>query len=177
MDRRQREHEDDVPRRLIVLGRVGRAQGVRGWVRLHSYTEPREALLRYADCYLNRGGEWQAARLAEGTVHGNTLLGRFDGVGDRDAAQGAVGADIGVPRGDLPDPGEGRYYWADLEGLAVRHKDGRRLGTVAYLVATGAHDVLAVRGEREILIPFVMDKVILDVDLEGGEIRVDWDWD
>lgn len=162
---------------VIVIGRVGRVHGVQGWVTLHSWTEPREALLGYRDCYLRRGDEWQAARLAEGREHGKALIGRFDTIDDRDVAAGLAGADIGIPRSSLPDPGEGHYYWADLEGLAVTHRDGTVLGTVTCLIATGAHDVLVVHGEREVLIPFVMDKVILDVDLAKRRISVDWEWD
>ncbi len=59
----------------------------------------------------------------------------------------------------------------------MRHRDGRELGKVAYLLATGQHDVLVVQGEREVLIPFVMDKFILAVDLANGLIDVDWEWD
>lgn len=162
---------------LVVLGQVGAPTGVRGWVRLNSYTEPREGLLDYDDCFLCLQGDWRRARLAEGRPQGKALVGRFEGIDDRDAAIALRGAEIGVERGALPDPGEGRYYWADLEGLRVRHTDGRVLGRVNYLLATGEHDVLVVSGEREVLIPFVPDRFVLGVDLDEGVIDVDWEWD
>ena len=69
------------------------------------------------------------------------------------------------------------YYWTDLEGLRVRDRDGTVIGTVAYLLETGANDVLVVRdGEREILVPFVTGDVIKQVDLADGVIDVDWEW-
>ncbi len=77
----------------------------------------------------------------------------------------------------MPESDEGTYYWADLEGLQVVRKDGTVLGTVAYLLETGANDVLVIEGEKERLIPFVADEVVLDVDVAGGVIRVDWEWD
>jgi 16S rRNA processing protein RimM len=81
----------------------------------------------------------------------------------------------------MPAVGEGQYYWADLEGLEVRHTDGRVLGRVQRMLATGANDVIVVRtpGEpkREILIPFVPGTYVLDVDVAGGVIDVDWEWD
>ncbi len=163
--------------RLIVLGRVGAPWGVRGWVRLESFTEPREALLAYAECRLRRGEGWEAARIEEGRKQGRSLVARFAGTDDRDAAIALRGAEIGVPREFLPEPEEGHYYWADLEGLAVRHRDGRLLGHVAYLLATGEHDVLVVQGEREVLVPFVMGRYVLGVDLENRVIDVDWEWD
>jgi 16S rRNA processing protein RimM len=65
----------------------------------------------------------------------------------------------------------------DLEGLEVVHVDGRVLGKVAYLLATGANDVLVVKGNQEILIPYVWQEVVQDVDLAAGVIKVDWEWD
>lgn len=164
------------PRR-IILGSVGAPWGVRGWVRLNSWTDPREALLDYREIELKRDGRWHAARLLEARVQGKSLVGRLQGVDDRDAAIAWRGADIGVVREALPEPGEGHYYWADLEGASVRHRDGRVLGRVAYLLATGEHDVLVVRGEREVLIPFVINRFVLGVDLDEGVIDVDWEWD
>ena len=71
----------------------------------------------------------------------------------------------------------GQYYWSDLEGLRVVHRDGTELGTVSYMLETGANDVMVVQGEQERLVPFVLDKVVLGVDLAEGRIDVDWEWD
>lgn len=161
----------------VILGRIVGLFGVRGWVKVHSYTEPREAVLDYRDWLLERDGTWQPVRLAEGRQHGKSVIARLDGVEDRDAAAHWVGSDIAVEREALPEAEEGRYYWADLEGLTVVHRDGTELGKVAYLMATGANDVLVVDGAAERLIPFVPGAVILDVDLAAGVIRVDWEWD
>lgn len=146
-------------------------------MKVYSYTEPREAVLDYQDWLLGREGRWQRVVLAEGKRHGKAVIARLEGIEDRDAAAELTGSDIGVDRDALPDPGEGHYYWADLEGLAVVHEDGTELGRVAYLMATGANDVLVVDGPYERLIPFVPEEVILDVDIAAGVIRVDWEWD
>lgn len=167
----------DAGQRVVVLGRIGAPHGVRGWVRLHSYTEPRAALLDYDEYLVGRENERRALRIDEGREQGKTLVAHFAGIDDRDAAAELRGADVAVAREAMPDPGYGHYYWADLEGLTVRHRGSRELGRVDYLLATGEHDVLVVSGEREILIPFVMDKVVKDVDLDNGIIDVDWEWD
>jgi 16S rRNA processing protein RimM len=161
----------------VILGRVTGLFGVKGWIKVRSYTEPREAILDYKDWLFFRNGDPQAVKLAEGKRHGKSVIARIEGVDDRDEAARYVGDEIGVSRETLPDTQRGEYYWADLEGLQVVHKDGRALGTVAYLLATGANDVLVVQGDQEILIPFVQDEVIKDVDLAAGVISVDWEWD
>jgi 16S rRNA processing protein RimM len=164
-------------RKPVILGRVTGVYGVKGWIRVHSYTEPREAILDYEDWLLLRDDDWQSVNIVEGKRHGKTVIARIDGVDDRDDAAAYVGNDIGVPRERLPDTGRGEFYWADLEGLQVVHIDGRILGKVAHLLATGANDVLVVKGDQEILIPFVQGEVIKDVDLAAGVINVDWEWD
>ncbi len=162
----------------IALGRVAGVFGVKGWVKLHSYTDPRTAILEYGDCLIGRSDTWQPVRLAEGKAHGKGVIARFEGVDDRDQAAELIGADIAVRRADMPDPGEGHYYWADLEGLTVVHTDGTVLGRVAYLLATGANDVLVVQGEdREVLIPFLTGSVVKGVSLAERRIDVDWEWD
>ena len=160
-----------------MLGRISGVFGVRGWVKVYSCTEPRDAVLNYTRWLLSTKDGWREAQIAEGQRHGKTVIARLDGVDDRDEAASLIGTEIGVPRDELPDAEEGRFYWSDLEGLRVVHRDGTELGRVDYLLETGANDVLVVKGEQERLIPFVMDKVILGVDLAKGEIEVDWEWD
>jgi 16S rRNA processing protein RimM len=151
--------------------------GLQGWVRLFSYTEPREAILDHRHCLLKRDGEWTALDWQDGKRHGKQVIAHIRGVDDRDLAEALVGADIGIRRAQLPAIGDGQYYWSDLENLDVVSESGRRLGKVSHLLSTGANDVLVVMGEKEILIPFVTGLYIKDVDLQEGVIRVDWEWD
>ena len=144
---------------------------------MYSYTEPREAVLNYDRWLLTGNNGWQEATVAEGQRHGKTVIVRINGYDDRDQAAGLIGTEIGVPRDELPETDSDHYYWSDLEGLSVVHRDGTELGKVDHLLETGANDVMVVKGETERLVPFVMDKVVLGVDLAKGEIRVDWEWD
>ncbi len=161
----------------VVLGRISGFFGVRGWVKVYSYTEPREAVLNYKSWLLASNGDWRTAEVAEGKRHGKTIIARIEGIDDRDQAAKLIGCDIGVPRGEMPETDEGQYYWSDLEGLQVKTKNGTELGKVEYLLETGANDVMVINGEQEYLVPFVIDDVVLDVDLAAGVITVDWEWD
>jgi len=161
----------------VVLGRISGLFGLKGWVKVYSYTEPREAVLEYRRWLLSGKDGWREATVAEGQRHGKTIIARIDGYVDRDQAAELIGTEIAVPRDELPEAEEGRFYWLDLEGLRVVHRDGTELGRVAHLLETGANDVMVVQGEQERLIPFVMGEVILGVDLANGRIDVDWEWD
>lgn len=161
----------------VVLGRVSGLYGVRGWIKVFSYTEPREAILNYSNWLLKDGGDWREAQLDQGKKHGKSVIACIAGITERDAAAGLIGMDIAVAREDMPKLAPGEYYWSDLEGMEVVDASGRSLGKVSHLLATGANDVLVVLGEQEILVPFVVDEVVKNVDAEKCVISVDWEWD
>ena len=158
----------------VVLGRVSGLDGVRGWVKLYSFTRPVENLLEYRDLTLGSADKGRPVRIEEGRRHGKTLVARFAGIDDRDTAAVLVGQELSVERDRLPETAEDEYYWTDLTGLEVVNTEGIVLGRVDGLLSTGANDVLVVRGERERLVPFVQGQYVLDVDLEAGQMLVDW---
>lgn len=159
------------------LGRIVGLFGVRGWVKVFSFTEPREAILDYGHWLLGRDDDWQRVAVEDGKRHGKAVLAKLAAVDDRDAATELLDMEVAVERSDLPEPEAGRYYWTDLVGATVWHRHERELGTVRQLLETGAHDVMIVAGDAERLIPFVPGEVVLDVDVDARLIRVDWEWD
>ena len=166
----------DSRQRMITVGRLHGAFGVRGEVKLESYADPLRAIARYQPWTLRdaRGNQrlCEGAKVREG---GKGLIATLPGVDDRDAAEALRGTDILVPRSALPPPAPGEYYWVDLEGLRVVTTEGVVLGEVSHLLSTGANDVMVVRGERERLLPFVQPDYVKAVDFEAGTITVDWD--
>lgn len=163
-----------LPERRISVGRVVGLFGVNGWVKIYSYTRPREAILNYHPWHVTVAGATRVMEAVEGRQQGKGLVARITGCDDRDAAAALVGAEIAIDGSQLSATGEREYYWADLEGLRVVNRAGVELGRVRHLFETGANDVMVVRGERERLIPFG-SPVIHDVDFDAGVIRVDWD--
>jgi 16S rRNA processing protein RimM len=159
----------------VIVGRVSGLYGVRGWLKILSFTEPRENILKYSPWTLTQGDEKIVFAVDQGRVHGKGLVAKFDGVDDRDAATRYVDAEIFVDRDQFGREAEGEYYWADLEGMRVETIAGQLLGTVTSLLATGANDVMVVEGERRRLVPFVLSDVVKRVDRDAGLIVVDWD--
>ncbi len=163
-------------RKLILMGRVTGAFGVRGDVRLESWAEPRQAIFRYQPWILRApSGAERELRGARGRDIGKTVEATLPGCEDRDAAEALRGTEILVPREALPPPAPGEYYWVDLEGLRVATLEGVELGHVSHLFSTGANDVMVVRGERERMLPFVQPDYVKSVDFDSGTITVDWD--
>lgn len=173
------------PDNLVVVGRLGAAHGIKGWLKVYSYTASPENLLGYGDLWMRPadGGAWRPAKRVDGRRQGKILVLRLDGIEDRDQAQLLTGYELAVAKQALPALEAGDYYWHQLQGLVVELTDGRRLGRVDHLLETGANDVLVVRGDAdsidqgERLLPYLPRQVVLDVDLQGGVMRVDWDPD
>lgn len=168
------------PESRIVLGQLGGAHGVKGWLRVNSYTQPPENILNYSPWYLDRDGEGGLWEPVEGQQRGSIVLVRLRGCDDREQAERLKGATIRVAREQLPAAGQGEYYWHDLIGLSVEDCAGRPLGRVVNLMETGANDVLVLadaRGQGEILIPYIKEQVVRAIDLDAGRMVVDWDPD
>jgi 16S rRNA processing protein RimM len=162
--------------RRVVMGKVGGLFGVRGWVKVHSYASPPENLLRYKPWLLCVDGVWRPFEVTGGRRHGKGVIAQLAGYADPDHARALIGAEIAVERTQLDAPAENEYYWADLIGAAVVNRDGVEFGRVDHLIETGANDVLAVRGGHgETLIPFVIGRYVLEVDLDRERILVDWE--
>ena len=159
----------------VVLGRVTGPFGVRGWLKVASYTEPREQILDYPRWRADLpDGSSRELQPAEGRVHGKGLVVRLAGVDDRDAAIALGRPELWIERGELPALKEGEYYRADLVGFEVVNLAGVQLGRVDRFLDLPANPVMVVTGERERWLP-VGPGQLLRVDRDRGRITVDWD--
>lgn len=167
---------------LIVLGKITSVHGVRGEVKIYSFTDPIDNLLGYPAWTLKRDGEVKQVELVSGRLQGKILVAKLKGLDDREVARTFAGFDICVPRALLPDLDDGEYYWHQLEGLKVIDLQGQLLGRLDHLLETGSNDVMVVKpcpgslDYRERLLPYT-EQCVQKVDLAAGEMRVDWDAD
>ena len=157
------------------MGRIAGVYGVSGWIKVNSYTRPRENILSYKPWYLQKDGKCTIVHLRAGRRSGKTLIANLRGIDDRESARSLVDADISIERRQLPELEEGEYYWCDLVGMAVTNRNGIALGIVKEILETGANDVLVIEGEKKILVPLTMGTHVIDVDLEQGKMQVDWE--
>jgi 16S rRNA processing protein RimM len=160
---------------MVVVGKISGVFGVRGQLKIYSYTEPKENILNYDPWLIGSGESQKPYIVISGRLHGKGLIARFKDCDDRDKAQLMVGLEIAIDDAQLPAAAAGEYYWSDLEGLDVITTEQVVLGTVSHVFGTGSNDVLAVKGEREHLIPYIKGQVVKQIDLNAGQIIVDWD--
>jgi 16S rRNA processing protein RimM len=165
--------------RRILVGRIVGVHGVQGAVKIESWTEPRMQIFRYQPWILkSAAGAESEVRGCRGREQGKGMIAELPGSSDRDQAATLIGTEIWVLRSALPKAKPGEFYWTDLEGLDVITVEGVPLGRVSHLFSTGANDVLVARdGERERLIPFVVDQYVREVDFDAKRVVVDWDPD
>lgn len=158
----------------IVVGRVGGVFGTRGWIKIFSYTRPRENIFDFTTWELGSGESWKTFQLLDSRRQGKGLIAALSETRDRDGAAALVDCHISIARAQLPEIDDGEFYWSDLVGLEVINHDNKSLGRVVRLLETGANDVLVVEGEFQHLIPYVRNHYVLEVDLAGGRLCVDW---
>jgi 16S rRNA processing protein RimM len=158
--------------RLILVGRVAAAHGVKGLVKLQSFTADPTAIGSYGPLFDSLGRRrFEVA--VQNRVKGGVVA-RIAGVEDRTTAEKLRGVELYLERDALPPAAEGEYYHADLVGLSVELTDGRALGRVRAVENFGAGDLLAIDrpGRGPVSLPF-NDRVVPVVDLAGGRLVVD----
>jgi 16S rRNA processing protein RimM len=157
----------------VCLGQIGAAHGLRGEVRLHSFTSDPRAIAGYGPLETDDGRIFEIESLRPAKDH---FVARFSGIRGRNAAEQLKNTKLYVPRERLPEPQQAdEFYYADLVGLTVVNRSGERLGTVAAIHNFGAGDLIEVRtdsGGATEMVPFDALNVPA-VDVGAGRIIVD----
>jgi 16S rRNA processing protein RimM len=167
----------------IRLGSINGTHGLKGWVKVFSYTDPLEAILDYSPWILRKAGAEREITIKNGQASGKRLIVQVEGVDTQDQAEDLIGYEVHVNVDAMPDLKEGELYWFQLEGLSVENSSGESLGKIAQMLETGANDVMVVDpsddsiDKQQRLIPYLEGDVVKQVDQEIGVVIVDWDSD
>ena len=154
----------------IVVGKLGKTHGLKGWIRLYSFTEPAEQIFSYPLSFENN----EALELESWKQQQNHWLVKPATIDTIDDAQALVNKEIFTDRSNFPEIEDGSYYWHDLAGCHIIDKDGNPMGTVSHVTNYGAHDILCVNfNQKEHMIPYVKEHV-LSVDIPNKTITVQW---
>jgi 16S rRNA processing protein RimM len=163
---------------LLHVGKISGVFGIKGWVKVFSFTGYREDILQYSPWQLKKNGVTKNIEIVAGQLQNQLVVAQLKGIDDRNAAESLIGWEIFIEKSQLPPVKENEYYWSDLIGLEVENAEGVILGVIDSLLETGANDVIVVQGEeRQHAIPFIQSQVVLEIDLAARKMRVDWDAD
>ncbi|CAH2791043.1 MAG: 16S rRNA processing protein RimM [uncultured Caballeronia sp.] len=185
------EPVEALPEDAVEVGFIADAYGLKGWVKVVRHAndgkQGGDALLSAECWWLVKGRERKSTRCLQSKVHADTVVARFAGCDNRDAALALKGHTVNIARSEFPTlDSEDEFYWVDLIGLDVENEAGVAFGRVADLIDNGAHSILRIEypasnkdgkpvtGER--LIPFV-GVYVKTVDRAAKRIVVDWDAD
>jgi 16S rRNA processing protein RimM len=166
---------------MTVLGRISAAYGIKGWIKIYSFTDPIENIFSYQPWYLKQQGGWKQIEVLNGRHQGKGIIAQIANCETRNDAESYKGIEIAVPASALAELEDGEYYWSQLQGLVVLNTNNQRFGVIDHILETGANDVLVVQADtesidgQERLIPYIEDKVVQSVDLETGTMIIDWD--
>ena len=160
----------------LLVGKINGFFGLKGWVKVFSYTNPRTNILNYSPWSIKVDGNFQSIDITSGREQSKTIVAHIKGIDNREDSQKFIGQDIYINKEQLPELTQGEYYWHELIGFDVINKDEERLGTVDYFVETGANDVLVVKGKKEYWIPYI-EPFLVSIDSKNNKILVDWDKD
>ena len=166
----------------VAMGRVVAVFGVRGWVKVESYTRPALGLQAYRRWLLDGQPYRVRALRPQGFIFVAHLAapGAEEPLADRDAATALVGREIHIPRTEMPPAPPGQIYWSDLIGMAVVNPAGEALGRVERIIENGVQDVLVLPTGPDTpprLIPFVRGPVVESVDETARVILAHWEAD
>jgi 16S rRNA processing protein RimM len=158
---------------LFPIGRVVKPHGIKGRMKVEYFGEDLRRFVSYREIFIeDEKGRPESYEILEASPHPPRLILRLKGIEKIEQAQPLIGKTILVEKEAFPGLEKGEYYWADLLGMKVETREGKQIGKVREIFATGAHDVYVVEGKRgEISLPAI-GEVILDIDLAKRVMKV-----
>ena len=163
----------------MIIGTIGAPYGVKGWVKINSYTDEKAGIFGYVPWIIGTDKTYQ---VAEWRTHSKTLVAKLTGIDSRDDAESIKNLDISIEAAQLPELSDDEFYWRDLVGMQVVTDKGYSLGKIKEIFATGANDVMLIKantndafGQKERMLPILFDQVIKQIDKTSATITVDWD--
>ncbi|OGV33992.1 MAG: 16S rRNA processing protein RimM [Legionellales bacterium RIFCSPHIGHO2_12_FULL_35_11] len=161
----------------VVVGKFGRVQGLKGFIKVVSFTEPKDNILSYSPLYANIADKITQLEISDVDKNNKLILIKVAGYEEREAVAHLTNNEILIHCDQLAILPDGEFYWHQLVGMEVFNDKQTHLGKVDDIIATGSNDVLVVTGEQRTLIPYIMNDYVTSIDITNNRITVNWDKD
>ena len=160
----------------IYLGKITGVHGIKGWLKVQSFSSPPENILNYSQWIINNQGEEDFYSIEQGRKQNNRIVVKLEKIDDRNIAESLINSKIQILRSDLPKLPNENYYWSDLVGLSVLNSEEKVIGKIESLIETAANDFMVINTAKDerVLVPFVMHEIIKEVNVELNYIKIDW---
>ncbi|SNC58558.1 ribosome maturation factor RimM [Sodalis endosymbiont of Henestaris halophilus] len=169
------------PAESVIVGKMGAVYGIRGWIRVYSFTEKSESIFNYRPWFITKEDKLHLIELESWKRHNRDWIIKIRNIKNRKEAILLTNFEIIIDASQLPHLDNGEYYWKDLLGCQIVTVNGDKLGEVVGFMETGSNDAMVVKtnqkdafGIKELLIPFIDGQVIKNVDLTNHIINIDW---
>ncbi|UAJ65272.1 16S rRNA processing protein RimM [Candidatus Schneideria nysicola] len=162
----------------VILGKIGKAYGILGWVKIISFTENIQDIFRYRNWYLHKNNIWTQINLEKWKYSSNSHpIAKFKFIEKREVISNFTHSNIVIDYSQLAKLSNNTYYWRDLIGCLLYKKNGKKIGKVVNLIETKYNDVMIVQSyqtHQKFAIPF-LKSIVRDVDILNRKIAINGD--
>ncbi len=156
----------------ILIAKIQAHQGLNGWLKIYSYSESIEKFSKYKYFFVLNNKKYIRLDVEDSLINKSIKI-KFKNFNSREDSNDYIGKDIYISEDQLDKLKENQFYWNDLIGLNVYLDNEEKIGVVADMIETGSNDVLVIKGDNEILIPYIFGESVKNVIIEENKIIID----
>ena len=156
----------------ILIAKIQAHQGLNGWLKIYSYSESIEKFSKYKYFFVLNNKKYIRLDVEDSLINKSIKI-KFKNFNSREDSNDYIGKDIYISEDQLDKLKENQFYWNDLIGLNVYLDNEEKIGVVADMIETGSYDVLVIKGDNEILIPYIFGESVKNVIIEENKIIID----
>ena len=156
----------------IFIAKIQAHQGLNGWLKIYSYSESIEKFSKYKYFFVLNNKKYIRLDVEDSLINKSIKI-KFKNFNSREDSNDYIGKDIYISEDQLDKLKENQFYWNDLIGLNVYLDNEEKIGVVTDMIETGSNDVLVIKGDDKILIPYIFGESVKNVIIEENKIIID----
>ena len=155
----------------ILITKIQAHQGLNGWLKVYSYSETKQKFSEYKYFFIQKDNNTIRLDIEDISI-GKSIKVKFKNFNCREDSQDYIGEEIFINEDQLDVLEANQFYWKELIGLTAYLNNGKKIGIVSDIIETGSNDVLVIKGEEEILVPYIFGESVMEVVVEEKKIII-----